>query len=508
MSSWAAIAAKTGPIGAAQTPAVQAPTIQLPIVRAPAIPEEDFEGTGPEKTALSVSDIGRQQIEYYFSDKNWHRDEYLRGLAVNGVVPLASLLDFPRLRSLGVNDIETLTQCVKGSGMVRLVGSGGVQRITRVCKAIVLDANALIRGDVWAQSWLVKMDVVCTTVAALSEVRDDASRRRLETLPCRLETREPSERGLNVTRAFARETGDLISLSEVDIGVIAVAYDLEIEHAGTDAHLCKLHHQVKPPPFIAKKNAQREQALEESRHDVQEQANVHSESSSGSRILAGAHVSGFIAARVEEDDGQGWIGPGTFSDKSAPEDDDSVCAAACATADFAMQNVILQMGLRLLSLDGNRVCRTKRFVLRCSACFQLETNRLTRIFCGRCGSYALRKCSIRTDGSVRPPSVSKRRPQGTKYALPKPRNNKTGADRYNGDLLLREDQLLAGIWRQRWYREQAQAKADANKSVFGPDVADALADLDLKPTPKLNVGYGRTNPNAIRGRERRGKKKV
>jgi rRNA maturation endonuclease Nob1 len=38
------------------------------------------------------------------------------------------------------------------------------------------------------------------------------------------------------------------------------------------------------------------------------------------------------------------------------------------TSDFAMQNVIIQMGFTLLSLDGYRLTRVKRFKLLCRAC--------------------------------------------------------------------------------------------------------------------------------------------
>ena len=42
---------------------------------------------------------------------------------------------------------------------------------------------------------------------------------------------------------------------------------------------------------------------------------------------------------------------------------------SCVTADFAMQNVLLQMGLQLLAPDGRAITRLSRYVLRCSACF-------------------------------------------------------------------------------------------------------------------------------------------
>ena len=49
---------------------------------------------------------------------------------------------------------------------------------------------------------------------------------------------------------------------------------------------------------------------------------------------------------------------------------------ASVTADFAMQNVILQMGLRLVTPDGRRIREMHCWVLRCSAC--LTTSREVR----------------------------------------------------------------------------------------------------------------------------------
>ena len=41
------------------------------------------------------------------------------------------------------------------------------------------------------------------------------------------------------------------------------------------------------------------------------------------------------------------------------------------TGDYAMQNVALQMGLRLVAPDGKRIWQTRRWALRCTACFQI-----------------------------------------------------------------------------------------------------------------------------------------
>ena len=68
-------------------------------------------------------------------------------------------------------------------------------------------------------------------------------------------------------------------------------------------------------------------------------------------------------------------------------------------------------------------------------------------------------------------------------------------------MLLREDQLLTGVWKQRMQKKQTLTTmfADCN-----------IADL-LSPKQTLGaevvVGHGKRNPNAMKGRERRGKAK-
>ena len=44
---------------------------------------------------------------------------------------------------------------------------------------------------------------------------------------------------------------------------------------------------------------------------------------------------------------------------------------ACTTTDFAMQNVLLQMNLEILLVDGIRIHRMKTWVMRCGACFMV-----------------------------------------------------------------------------------------------------------------------------------------
>jgi len=49
---------------------------------------------------------------------------------------------------------------------------------------------------------------------------------------------------------------------------------------------------------------------------------------------------------------------------------ETIINVGCMTADFAMQNVLLQMGLNLVDVEGKRIRKLKTWVLRCHACFK------------------------------------------------------------------------------------------------------------------------------------------
>lgn len=87
-----------------------------------------------------------------------------------------------------------------------------------------------------------------------------------------------------------------------------------------------------------------------------------------------------------------------------------------------MQNVLLQMGLRLLTKDGRRIARLSRYALRCSACFTV-TREPGRLFCPKCGNLSLDRVEVvvGADG-VEYFGMQKRHIlRGTRYSLPKPK---------------------------------------------------------------------------------------
>lgn len=80
----------------------------------------------------------------------------------------------------------------------------------------------------------------------------------------------------------------------------------------------------------------------------------------------------------EDDEGGEWITPDNVDEYKAAEigvtaaelRKKAVMAVGCMTADFAMQNVLLQMNLNLVSAGGYRVKKIRNSVMRCHACFQ------------------------------------------------------------------------------------------------------------------------------------------
>jgi RNA-binding protein NOB1 len=291
--------------------------------------------------------------------------------------------------------------------------------------------------------------------------------------------------------------------------------------------------------------AHRKKLLEQQEAMANQTSSLEAEEATGallgkSRILGSGGAAG--QSDQVDDDGEGWVtvsnlstlkasgqsGFGTLnldanasSAVIAPRGPSPDMRCACATTDFAMQNVILQMGLKLVSVDGNTVRRLKHWVTRCSACFMIYANddgsgvgdsasgaKLTsRLFCSKCGSDSLERISAGVDGKTGRYILymNKRRnkaknTRGTVFSLPKPGKG----NRFEGDLLLREDQLMMGAWNQKVRKGGKKVQ-----SMFGSDISDMMGLGDLTKRDDIQVGFGRKNPNSSKfGRERRGKKKT
>lgn len=176
----------------------------------------------------------------------------------------------------------------------------------------------------------------------------------------------------------------------------------------------------------------------------------------------------------------------------------SESSVACVTSDFAMQNVLLQMGLRLLAPGGNQIRQLHRWILKCHACYTV-TAEIGRIFCPKCGNGGtLRKVAVTVgeNGIV----LADRRPRitlrGTKFSLPSPQG---GRDAITKNLILREDQLPQKFLYPKTKKKVNKEGDDIfsvrddifghhndKKTSFRPPIRQALAVFSGKRNPNDN----------------------
>ncbi|KAI0082359.1 hypothetical protein K474DRAFT_1655101 [Panus rudis PR-1116 ss-1] len=251
------------------------------------------------------------------------------------------------------------------------------------------------------------------------------------------------------------------------------------------------------------------------------------------------------------DDGEGeWITPSNVAlHKSkalhlVPDDDPKKVkgkkeqiGVGCMTADFAMQNVLLQMGLNLVGVEGKKIEKVKTWVLRCHACFKICKDN-ARKFCPSCGNPTLLRASV----TLSSPNATSSTPtlqvhlkknfqyktRGTVYSIPapKPGSAKTGAGE---GLILREDQSAwmkakkhADGKREREEKRLLASAAGGQDGKSSGMVVSSWMDPDWVPEilsvgaggkgrsmrhrgydgDMPVIGYGKKNPNERRSRKK------
>ena len=291
----------------------------------------------------------------------------------------------------------------------------------RSVKKVVLDSGAIIKGGrlegLGDKFWTIK--------EVLSEVRDSNARAVLDTLAVELEVREVDPSALAAVTHFAKLTGDLQRLSAVDLRVMALTYQLEKQFHGT-AHLNSRPRPATAAPKNAPsgghasipedgsgpaecESAERDVRADEDngdddgedidpsefervplaegewkgvggddRDDAASVAGSAAGSKSGAapkKKHGASSLPGWGEWEDGDDDEAGWITPENLSSSARTDQvekrDDDDTHVACATLDGAMQNVLLQMGLRVVDTDGYVVKNVKQFVLKCHACFAI-----------------------------------------------------------------------------------------------------------------------------------------
>jgi len=351
----------------------------------------------------------------------------------------------------------------------------------------------------------------------IDEIRDKETKQRLKALPYELQFLEPDSEAIKIVSDFSRKTGDFASLSATDIKVLALTYMLEVRHVGIEHLLSEpkisktvefyqpggleaQNHGGKLPvgfvtPIEDEENEDEEQDTDEIDEEEDDEDAEH-EVDHGS-------------------DDEGWITPSNFKSKklemlgvdSQIEEEEKEIIVACLTSDFAMQNVLKQMGLHTLSADGIIIKEAKTWILRCYACFK-TTTRMELKFCPNCGNKTLKRVSmtLNKDGSQQI-HISTRKPlsnRGKKFSLPKPKGGK-----YAVNPILSADQPIP----QQKRSSMAIAKTNAlNEDYTAGNAPFAKHDVTSK-SAMLGIGHGgnqywsHKNPNAVGRRTGNRKKK-
>ncbi|XP_019525775.2 RNA-binding protein NOB1 [Aedes albopictus] len=393
---------------------------------------------------------------------------------------------------------------------------------------LVVDTSAFIKN-----AQLQDVAEHCYTVqGVVDEIKNDRQLKRLVVLPYSLQVREPDPDVLAKVTGFAKKTGDFASLSIVDLKVVALTYQLEKEHVGTE-HLREepkpaktVSSGQKPQEFAGtgkvlgfydgkKGDSGRERTETESEGDGNKPAEQIEEDEpsmeveeetehlkekfaelSSEEIKELEEVEQDILRKIEqqeakdedleaeceeemseddeeaeqeegedddEDDDEGWITPSNIKEVKRDYGTDLLeetpSPVACMTTDFAMQNVLKQIGLHIAALDGRVIKHARTYILRCYACFK-TTSDSTKRFCPNCGNNTLKKVAVSLDADGQQViHINTRRPLTARYKN-RPVAKFDGGKHATNPLLF-EDQPLP--------QQRFSAKAKAKTNALGDD---------------------------------------
>ena len=316
---------------------------------------------------------------------------------------------------------------------------------------LVLDANAFILNTI---SSLSPNDELYTIPQIIkSELKDESAKRSLSLLDLRLHVQIPSADSIKFITEFARQTGDLASLSMIDIHLIALTLDLEKSiHKGDLSHL-----RNAPLPLRLSQGQQNGLQNETSIMDA-------------------------------------WIVPSSSGAKNGSDNHGESISmengVACLSSDFAMQNVLLQIGLGVRSSQSGMCIKSLRhWVLRCHACYAIERDP-NRRFCNKCGNATLIRTSIGVSAETGDMVLYLKKNfqfnnRGTIHSIPK-----------KGTINLREDQKE--YQRSVKAHQRSIARSQREDASFSLSPFSSFGSTRAGECQQPIIGYGRRNVNASR----------
>eukprot|EP00163_Fabomonas_tropica_P034388 TRINITY_DN9492_c0_g1_i1.p1 TRINITY_DN9492_c0_g1~~TRINITY_DN9492_c0_g1_i1.p1 ORF type:complete len:350 (-),score=65.52 TRINITY_DN9492_c0_g1_i1:250-1299(-) len=336
---------------------------------------------------------------------------------------------------------------------------------------VVVDSGPIIRGA-RLDHYVTELGCKLVTIPeVISELRDAKARQYLQSLPFEVALRQPSDASIAAVVAFARKSGDYATLSRVDLRVLALTHMLHVQVHGSEQLKAEPVRAGAPKVETAAKTPKKNDAL------------PGWGPSDGSTKEMGDEEGWITSKNIDQFTSKDQV-PEEFGKGDGPR-------VACTTTDFTMQNVMLQMGMKVLSVDGLLIKKTKQWRNRCHACFKI-TDDMEREFCGHCGNHTMQRvsCTVNDDGTVevqlppRQPSI-----RGTRYSIPNPKGGKK-----NSDVILREDELIS---KQRGHARRGPKK---ETDLFDPD--HQFFGTQHVRKGDAQYGSGRRNPNQNRRRKK------
>uniref|UniRef100_A0A1B6LHL0 RNA-binding protein NOB1 n=1 Tax=Graphocephala atropunctata TaxID=36148 RepID=A0A1B6LHL0_9HEMI len=398
----------------------------------------------------------------------------------------------------------------------------------------------------------------------IDEITSKRQLKRLVVLPYDLKLTNVFSENISFVTEFSKKTGDYPSLSATDIKVMALVYQLEKQHVGAD-HLktAPAHDKVvslRPPQLSAgdpvgffkgdevkddsnKKDAEDDNSIitvevkdsltekgaeigDEEQTELSVQLGGGADDETSLELdLSEMRVSDVLRPLIEEecgsdgdDGGSGdddsesdWITPENIRQMKQQMDfgltEDKPVTVACLTTDFAMQNVMKQIGLNIVGLDGRVIKHLRTYIFRCYACFKTTSN-MTKVFCPKCGNKTLKKVAVSVDENGKQIiHINPRRPltaRGKKFSLPRPQGGK-----HANNPMLCEDQPVPDQRPSRLARTKTNPLDDDYIAGFSPFV---MRDVNSK-SAMLGIGgkhqevkyWMRKNPNEVVKHRRRKK---
>eukprot|EP00920_Eleutheroschizon_duboscqi_P035665 GHVT01086218.1.p1 GENE.GHVT01086218.1~~GHVT01086218.1.p1 ORF type:complete len:447 (+),score=23.85 GHVT01086218.1:178-1518(+) len=383
--------------------------------------------------------------------------------------------------------------------------------LTSSADTVVVDTGAFVR----LQRLERFGDRFFVTPGVEKEIRDARARQHLLTL---LETpivMQATEADVKWTKRFAGLTGDLGRLSPTDIEVVALTYMLQRQTGDTSnlkTDIPGITTVKDVSPFcwgpqdlnvLSEESAVEEKAEENladqgkdglplglssstlgdavlaaDREASPEMINTELEGNTSLNSFAG-DVEHKNESDGEDSDGE-WITENNIFllGRGCPTEVNERHKVACMTTDFAMQNVLLQMGLRVITPDGQSIRSIRTWGCLCRAC-QHFVRDSTKLFCPKCGHNTVSRVPITVgdDGQmIIHDNRTKKYLRGTIYSIPKTRGGRhVGVPSKRGDLILTEDQLLmGGRDREHRHRIRQWEKELADKDPFNQVCASLI----------------------------------